>query len=126
MDTVVEITHREVEGCAVLDIKAENFTYPQTVALKNYVGHLLEAGHKNFIYNCAGIGLVDSYGLATIISTLKMIKERGGALALYSLNDMFSRLVEVTHLDRALEIWPSEAQAIYYISSTQAKGTAKH
>lgn len=117
MDNTVEITHREVDGCLVLDIQAENFTYPQTATLKNYVAHLIQDGYKLFVLNVTGVRLVDSYGLATIISVLKMTQEAGGGIALYGLNDMFSYLVKVTQLDKVLETWPNEAQATYYLVS---------
>lgn len=124
MSSVVEITDRNVDGCIVLDISATNFTYPQTAALKNYVAHLLADGHRYFVFNVTGVELVDSYGLATIISTLKTIQEHQGGLALYGLNEMFVRLVKVTHLDRVLEVWPSESQATYYLT-TQAKSASR-
>jgi anti-sigma B factor antagonist len=125
MDTTVYISDRQVDGCTVLDIRAENFTYPQSVALKNYVAHLIEQGEKFFVLNVNEVHLVDSYGLATIISVLKMTQERGGAIALYGLNETFTKLVKVTHLDRVLETWPSEAQATYYLVTT-AKSVSKH
>ncbi len=105
----------------VLDIQAENFTYPQTAVLKQHVARLLEAGHRAFVLNVAGVRLVDSYGLATIVSVFKMIRDNKGMIALYGLNDMFTYLVEVTHLDRVLEIWPSEAQATYFLNTQLAR-----
>ncbi len=124
MNTDVEITDRNVDGCVVLDIKAENFTYPQTVVLKSHVSRLIDVGNHYFVLNATAIKLIDSYGLATIISVFKMIKEAEGALALYGLNEMFTHLVKVTHLNNVLEIWSSEAQATYYLS-TIAKTTPR-
>ncbi len=119
----VRITDRPGEGCTILDISAENFTYPQTASLKNYVAHLLEAGERNFVLNVSEVRIVDSYGLATIVSVLKNVKEHGGGIALCGLNDMFNHLVKVTHLDRVLEIWPSEAQAAYCLANFNKSST---
>ena len=69
------------------------------------------------------LNIVDSYGLATVVSTLKIIKDHHGNLALCGLNELFVRLVELTHLDRVLEVWDTEAQAIYYLS-TNTKGSS--
>ena len=118
MSSSVEFTDRQVQGCIIIDVKADNFVYPQTPLLKNHVAHLIEQGVKFIALNMGGIGIIDSYGLATIISIRKMTKEIDGGLVLYGLNDMLTHLVEVTHLDRALDIWPSEAQALYFLSST--------
>ena len=32
---VVDISDRESDGCIILDIQAQNFTYPQTAVLEN-------------------------------------------------------------------------------------------
>lgn len=113
----VQVSVRTVSQCAVLDIDAENFTYPHTGVLKNQVNHLLQEGRRQFVFNFERVRLVDSYGLASIIATLKLIREHHGALALCGLNDIFHHLVEVTHLERVLEIWPSEAQAVYDVGT---------
>lgn len=115
--TAVEIEERELEGCIILDIQAEKFTYPQTSVVKTHVAGLLENGYRLFVLNCQGIRVADSFGLATIVSALKMVKEQNGSLVLCGVNDTFAQLVELTCLDKVLEIWPSEAQATYYLTS---------
>jgi anti-anti-sigma factor len=119
MSSTIKITERELDGCIIMDIRAESFTYPQTSILKTRIAELLDNGHRLFVLNCTEVQLADSYGLATIVSSLKMIKEHSGFMAMCGLNDMFNRLVELTHLDKVLEIWPSEAQATYYLNSQQ-------
>lgn len=116
MKSAVEIGIRETEGCAILDIMAENFTYPHTAVLKTYMDSLLTDGYRLFVFNCSQIDMIDSFGLATIISSLKMIREQGGQLALCNVNSLFADLVTLTHLNRVLEIWSSENQAAYYLS----------
>jgi anti-sigma B factor antagonist len=118
----VHIVERQVDGCVVLDIEAENFTYPQTATLKNRVAHLQEAGFRFFVLNMSQVKIIDSYGLATIVAVLKIIKEHHGGLAMFGLNDLGVHLVELTHLDRVLEVWPSEAQAIYCLTPLMKSG----
>ncbi len=125
MDVTVDVKGRQVDDCVVLDITAENFTYPQTAILKTCVQKLLDQGARLFVLNVEAIGVIDSYGLATVVSVLKMVKESHGGLALCGLNDVFARLVELTQLGSVLEIWPSESQAVYYLSN-QFKGVAKN
>jgi anti-anti-sigma factor len=116
----VEITDRLISlGCMVLDIRADNFTYPDSGLLKGRVATHIDHKIHYIALNCTDIRLVDSYGLASIVSVQKLVKDHHGALALFGLNDIFNRLVELTHLDRILEIWASEAQAIYYLNSEQ-------
>jgi anti-sigma B factor antagonist len=107
------ISHRQGAGYLIIDIKANAFTYPQNTALKTYMQPLLEQGHLFIAFNLSQVETLDSFGLATIISILKTLKEANGALVLYGLNAFTEKLVEMTRLDKVLDVWSSEAQAIY-------------
>lgn len=112
----VNITLRPLEGCLVLDIEATQFTYPYTAVLKTEIQSLIEKGHRHFILNLASVQMVDSFGLATILSVLKVIREAKGNLALCGLNETVIRLVKITHLHNVLETWDSDTQAAYYLT----------
>lgn len=111
----MEITHRPVEGqedTVIIDIKADFFGHPRTVVLKNHVMHLLQEEKNHLVLNMAGVEMLDSFGIASIISILKLCKENGGNLTLYGLNEHVNRLMEMTHMDRVLDIWETEGQAV--------------
>jgi anti-anti-sigma factor len=114
----MEINNRIQQGCVILDIYDEKFEYPKTLILKNHVLRLLQEGHSHLIINLTHINMLDSFGLAVIISVLKLCKMQNGALALYGANAQVTRLLELTHMDRVLEVWESEAQAIYQIENS--------
>jgi anti-sigma B factor antagonist len=120
-EEVIQVQSRESEGCMILDIKADNFTYPHTSAVKEEISEYLALGKKYFVLNVNDVKFIDSYGLATIVAALKLIKDHNGALALYGLNTMFEKLLKVTHLDKILEVWPNESQATYYLSTLNKK-----
>lgn len=122
MSEVIELAVRETEGCIILDIHADNFTYPYTSVVKKNISEHLANGKRYFVLNAQDIKIVDSYGLATIVSSLKLIRDHHGGLALCGLNEMFEKLVKLTHMDKVLEIWPSEAQATYYLSTLIKEG----
>lgn len=108
----MEITDRFVENCVVIDIEEERFEYPKTMVLKNHALKLLQEGHNHFVLNMGDVQNLDSFGIAVIVSILKHCREAGGNLTLFGLNDQVMRLIELTHMDRVLDIWPSEGQAI--------------
>lgn len=113
----LEISHREKDGCVIIDITDDHFGYPKTMVLKNHVMYLLNAGHAHLVLNLSGVVMLDSFGIAAVVSILKYCKEKDGNLTLYGLNDQVNRLMEMTHMDRVLDIWETEGQAI-----SQAKG----
>lgn len=127
MNQSVEITSRSVEGCFVLKIDAPHFTYPYSSSLKTAIEELLTPETAYFVLDCSAIELIDSYGLASIVSALKVIRDHNGGLALFGLNSTFEKLVDLTHLNKVLEIWPSEGQAIVYLNGLKqdAKKRAK-
>lgn len=115
----MEITNRSAEGCIILDVADDYFGYPKTVIFKSHVIKLLETGHQHIVLNLSKVNMLDSYGIAAIISIVKQCKEHKGNLTLYGLNEQVMRLIEMTHMDRVLDIWNSEAQAISQVVKTK-------
>jgi anti-anti-sigma factor len=116
----MELVNRFLPGCVVVDIVDDKFGYPKTLILKSHVSKLLTEGHRNVVLNLAQVETLDSFGIAVLISLLKLCKEIKGNLTLYGLNEQVSRLMEITHMDRVLEIWESEGQAISQLKATRS------
>ncbi len=108
----MEIGTRDVDGCAVLDISDDNFGYPKTMVLKNHVARLAQEGQRHFVLNLTNVNMLDSFGIAAMVSILKLAKEQGGNLTLYGANEKVMRLMELTHMHRVLDIWETEGQAV--------------
>jgi anti-sigma B factor antagonist len=114
----MEIAERILEDVVILDLSDERFEYPKTLVLKNHVLHLMKENYRYFVLNLGGVQMLDSFGLAVIISILKLCKTEHGNLTLFGLNDTVSRLMEITHMDRVLDIWPTEGQALAHVKSS--------
>lgn len=116
----MELVNRFLPECVVVNIVDDKFGYPKTLILKSHVSKLLTEGHRHIVLNLAKVETLDSFGIAVLISLLKLCKEIKGSLTLYGLNDQVSRLMELTHMDRVLEIWESEEQAISQLKVTRS------
>ena len=114
----MEISHRLRDDCVVLDISATRFEHPKTIVLKNHAAKLFNEGHYRLALNLENVEFLDSFGLAVVISLMKECKEHGGNLAIFGLNETISRLVDITRLDRVLEVWDNEEQAVYQVNAT--------
>lgn len=117
----MEIRDRVVDDCVIIDLSDDKFHYPKTMVLKNHVMHLLQKGHKHLVLNLSDVAMLDSFGIAVIISLLKTCKAENGNLTLYGLNDTIVRLMEITKMDRVLDIWESETQAIHQVKEKVAQ-----
>jgi len=113
----MELENRFLPDCVIVDIADDKFGYPKTLVLKSHVAHLLGEGHRRIVLNLSRVDMLDSFGLAVLISLLKLSKEVGGNLTLFGLNDQVSRLIELTHMDRVLDIWETEGQAISQVKA---------
>lgn len=116
----MELNNRFLSECVVVDIADDKFGYPKTLVLKNHVIHLLEQGHRHIVLNLGDVEMLDSFGIAVMISLLKQCKERSGNLTLYGLNEQVTRLIELTRMDRVLDIWDTEGQAVSQVKTGKA------
>jgi anti-anti-sigma factor len=115
----MQITDRYLEECVVIDIADDSFAYPKTMVLKNHVQHLLQQGQRKLVFNLTNVTILDSFGLAVIISALKECKAVNAHLALYGLNESIARLMDLTRMDRVLDIWETEGQAIHQVMAAK-------
>jgi anti-sigma B factor antagonist len=108
----------EIEGgdTAVLTLNDSYINYATSDVLKprlkQAIALLVAAGRRTFVLDMVNVGVMDSCGLAVIISVKKYIDSNGGSLAISGLSSVIQRLFSVTGLDRAFDIYPSFEEAI--------------
>jgi len=112
----MDISHRLVNHCAIIDVEAGTVQHPQTVVLKNYVNHLLRAGITHFVFNLQKVSLLDSFGVAVLLSIYKQCRQQGGMLSLCELNPNIMHVMTITRMDRVLTICENETDAIALVS----------
>jgi anti-anti-sigma factor len=72
----------------------------------------IDSGRRSFVVNLGHVVMLDSCGLAAIISTKRLLDDNQSSLALTNLSDLLERLFHLTRLDRVIEIHPTEAEAL--------------
>lgn len=117
----MDFTQRQVDGCLILDIIENHYDYNMIQTLKHKVSNLIHQGHAYIVLNLSKVSMLDSFGIAAIISLLKQCQASNGNLALCELTEGVNRLLELTRLDRVIEIWPTEAQAIVQLKTLRSK-----
>lgn len=115
--SAMELSNRFLADCVVVDIADDQFGYPKTLVLKSHISRLLEEGHRHIVLNLNQVDMLDSFGIAVMISMLKQCKEYQGNLTLYGLNEQVNRLIELTRMDRVLDIWDTEGQAVSQVTT---------
>jgi anti-sigma B factor antagonist len=72
---------------------------------------LVDAGRIDLTINLDAIGFLDSSGLAALISSLRIARERGGDVRIESSNARIRRILEVTSLSRVFKMRPQAKAA---------------
>ena len=83
--------------------------------LKDDIVRLTGENNVNIILNLEEASHCDSSGLSALIFTNRMCRDNGGRLVICCLQDMVSKLIEISHLNDLLKITPSLVEAQDYM-----------
>ena len=73
----------------------------------------LEASLKNAVVNLSEVSFMDSTALATLVQGMKRCRQADGNLHLCCLQQPVRIIFELTRLDRAFDIFETEAEALH-------------
>lgn len=107
----------KVEVKEVKDTKVIKLTGQIRISTQNEFKDLLdnvakENEGKPVIISMDGVSYMNSAGLGIIIDTYKKFKEKKGRMILCNLTQDITKLFEVTRLDRFIEIYKTENEAL--------------
>ncbi len=108
----MKMEKKEVEGINVVKLTGQI-----RISTQNEFKDLLddvakENEGKTAVISLDGVVYMNSAGLGIIIDTYKKFKEKKGRMVLCNLTPDISKLFEVTRLNRFLEIYDSEKEAL--------------
>jgi anti-sigma B factor antagonist len=100
------------EQGVVLSLSGELDAY-DAPALRTSFGELVR-DHPGgvVVLDLADVSFLDSTALGTIVSLLRRVRESDGELRVVLPETAARRIFEVTALERALDVWPSRADAL--------------
>lgn len=101
-------THNDV---SILTIRGrvDSHTIP---TLRHHLDLIAMTKPANLVINLADVDFMDSSGLATLVYGMKRCREREGDLYLCNTQQPVRMILELTRLDKALEIFPNQDDAI--------------
>ncbi len=78
---------------------------------KEQIASLVNAQRPNLVVNMSQVEFVDSLGLAVLVSALKLCRRYKGVMKLVGIQSAPRMLFEVTHLNKAFQIYDDEDSA---------------
>ncbi|HEY9643872.1 MAG TPA: STAS domain-containing protein [Coleofasciculaceae cyanobacterium] len=80
-----------------------------STSLLGWVQRQLEGGHMILLIDCRQVAFMDSTGLGTLITALKLVQKAEGRLALCSLGGQVRMLLEMAGMKSVFETFNSPA-----------------
>ncbi len=73
------------------------------------------------VVNLAGVNFLDSTALATLVKGMKHCRQNQGDLVICQLQQPVRIIFELTRLDRAINIFASEDEAVKFLAENQSE-----
>lgn len=108
---MMEISHQALDpDWTVVSLKGrlDAYTCP---AVKADLNDLIAGGHSKIVIDLQDVPFMDSSGLSSLVSALRLVREKGGNLALSGVQEKVHVVLRLTMLDRVFPIHPTPEAA---------------
>lgn len=99
----------------VVRVEAEKVGGIISPELKAKFVELNAQGVRNIVFNMHKARYCDSSGLSAILVGNRLCKNSNGTFVICQLNEMVSKLIQISQLESILSITPTEQEAIDYL-----------
>ncbi|HJY28650.1 MAG TPA: STAS domain-containing protein [Pyrinomonadaceae bacterium] len=108
----LDVNERQAGDVTILDLTGEVRLGDSSVALRDSVRKLADAGKKKVLLNLAGVKYIDSSGIGELIANYTTVSRQGGQLKLLNLTDRIQNLLVITKLLTVFDSYDDEAEAL--------------
>jgi anti-anti-sigma factor len=98
---------RQRSGVAVIDLRGD-INRDAEAALSAAYATATAGSEGTILLNFAGVGYINSTGIAVIVGLLARARQDGRALAVCGLNEHYRAIFEITRLIDFMRLYPSE------------------
>jgi anti-sigma B factor antagonist len=107
----VDIRKKE-QGSALVISLAGSLDTLTAGSAQNYIGAQFDRGQHQIVLDLDGVSFMSSSGLRLLVNTLKRSKVVGGSFRLASVPPNVRRTLEISGLERILDIYRSVEEAV--------------
>ncbi|MGE0201848.1 MAG: STAS domain-containing protein [Candidatus Melainabacteria bacterium] len=106
------IQTRESNTKVIVDVNEQNVDFRNCEIIKSSVADVVASGKKNIILNLSNVSFMDSSGLSVILFCKRTCEEASGSFSVFGLQSYVNNLVNLTNLNKAINIYTNEAEAL--------------
>jgi len=119
----MELTRKQIGSVLVLAFAEPIALEGDTSALfKEKIRSLIGEGRGSLVIDMGSVGFIDSSGLGSLISALKVLRANGGDLKLANIGEQVYSVLEITRLLRVFDTYATAEQALEAIEAVEALG----
>ena len=108
----LDLKERQAGDVTILDLSGEVRIGEGSVALRDSIRKLADAGKNKVLLNLAGVKYMDSSGVGELIANYTTIRRQGGQLKLLNLTDRIQNILVITKLLTVFDAYDNEAEAL--------------
>jgi len=108
----LDLKERQAGDVSILDLTGAVRIGEGSVALRNAIRGLVDAGKRRILLNLAGVKYMDSSGIGELIANYTTVSTSGGQLKLLNLTDKIQDLLVITKLLTVFDVYESESEAL--------------
>ncbi|HEY3082392.1 MAG TPA: STAS domain-containing protein [Chloroflexota bacterium] len=117
-ETVAMDARRLSDGLSVIDVRGD-VTAASEGALMDAYARASDDRTRAIVLNFGGLEYMNSGGIGLLVTLLVRANRQKQRLLAYGLNEHYRQIFDLTRLDEAIGIFPSEAEALA-AAATQA------
>ena len=111
----MKLKERKEGNVLIIKLLEKRLDEPVTADFKERIAEFVKRGNESIVLNLSEVSFVDSSGLGSIISSMKMLGQKGD-FAICGMQETVLNLFRITKMDKLLKIFPSEKEAITALS----------
>ncbi|MBZ5527941.1 MAG: STAS domain-containing protein [Acidobacteriia bacterium] len=109
---IIQFTKRSLQpGITVFEIIGSINAGPECAKLEREVVAKIAAGETRVIFDMAGVTHADSAAIGALVKCLTKLKKAGGALRIASAQPMIAYSLQLTKVDKLIEMFASVDEA---------------
>jgi anti-sigma B factor antagonist len=109
--SVIMSVRKAGETASIIDIKGDLTSACEEVLMNAY-SEAAEAGTRAVLLNFSGLEYMNSGGIGLLVTLLVRANRQRQRLLAFGLNDHYRQIFELTRLDEAIGIHPTEQDAL--------------
>ena len=103
---------RETGDRTIIEVDAQNIDFRNCETIKSAIQTIVSGGKKDIILNLGKVGFMDSSGLSILIYGKRLCDEVNGTFVMCSLQNYVNNLAQLTKLNKSINIYETEEQAV--------------